>query len=208
MPASGTTSRRTKFAGGYDPVQTKKALIAAGLALFQRNGFHGTSVKDIVDEAKLTKGAFYHHFESKEELLVLIHDEYLDYQAELIQRVQAIPGSAPERLRKFISAVMEGMEQYHANVTVFFQERRYLTGRRFSQLRARRERLEQQFHKMITEGVEAAEFRRDLDVQVTCLAILGMCAWTYNWFRPDGRMSAEEIAETFSRLVLDGLAKR
>jgi hypothetical protein len=42
---------------------------------------------------------------------------------------------------------------------------------------------------------------------VACLGILGMCAWTYQWFSSAGRLSAEQVSEEFCRIVLSGLQK-
>jgi TetR/AcrR family transcriptional repressor of nem operon len=47
---------------------TREALIRTGIELFRRHGFSATSVDDICKEAHVTKGAFFHHFESKEAL--------------------------------------------------------------------------------------------------------------------------------------------
>jgi hypothetical protein len=36
--------------------------------------------------------------------------------------------------------------------------------------------------------------------------VLGMCNWVYRWYNPNGELSAQEIAEIFTRLVLEGLS--
>ena len=45
----------------------KEEILTAGLDLVWRNGYNGTSVKDIVDAAGIPKGSFYQYFESKED---------------------------------------------------------------------------------------------------------------------------------------------
>lgn len=47
---------------------TTQQLVAAARDLFAQKGFAGTSIEDIVQAAGVTRGAMYHHFESKEEL--------------------------------------------------------------------------------------------------------------------------------------------
>ena len=37
------------------------------------------------------------------------------------------------------------------------------------------------------------------------LGILGMCAWVHQWYRPNGRLSPEQVAHIFSEMALDGL---
>ena len=60
---------------------------------------------------------------------------------------------------------------------------------------------------LLQQGVDAGELRGDLDVKVTGYAILGMCNWTYRWYNPHGTLSAEEIADIFVKLVLEGLTR-
>ena len=48
-------------------------------------------------------------------------------------------------------------------------------------------------------------FRQDLDARVACLGILGMCAWTYQWYSPRGRLSATDVADNFSIMLIDGM---
>jgi AcrR family transcriptional regulator len=54
---------------------TRKALTAAGRKLFGSRGFNDTSIEQVVQEAKVTKGALYHHFAGKKELFIAVTDE-------------------------------------------------------------------------------------------------------------------------------------
>ncbi|MBS1886561.1 MAG: helix-turn-helix transcriptional regulator, partial [Actinobacteria bacterium] len=72
-----------------DPDGTRRALVETALGLFEAHGYAGTPVQRIVDQAGLTKGAFYHHFETKEDLLYEIHDEFIDDQLSRAREVMA-----------------------------------------------------------------------------------------------------------------------
>jgi AcrR family transcriptional regulator len=71
MPPVRRPSDAARPSRSYDPGQTRKSIIKAGLKLFKKSGFASTAVKDIAEQAGVTKGAFYHHFETKEDLLLL-----------------------------------------------------------------------------------------------------------------------------------------
>lgn len=205
-----TVVRKTVAEGrlrAYDPVQTRKSIIKAGLKLFKKNGFYSTAVKDIADEAGVTKGAFYHHFETKEDLLVLIHEDYLDYQIEATRKAVESGGTAAARLCAVIASILEALEKYHENVAIFFQERRFLTGPKFETVRRRRESMEDAFRGLLEEGVANGEFREDLDIPVTSLALIGMCAWSYQWYSPRGRLKMDAVARIFSSLALEGVGR-
>ena len=191
--------------GGYAPERTRRALIDNALKLFGTKGYAVTSVQEITEAAKVTKGAFYHHFESKEELLKVIHDEFLDYQLAVLKEALAADELPATRLRELLRALLESSTRYQANVTVFYLERRHLHGAYFKEMRRKRDEFDRLFLEVIERGIEHGSFRSDLDARVAALGILGMCAYVHQWYRPSGRLSAEQIADTFTDLALDGL---
>ena len=189
----------------YNPEKTRASIIRAGIKLFNSSGYHGTSVGDIAKAAKITKGAFYHHFQTKEELLILIHQQYTDYQIDAVRAVIANNDSPEQQLRELIRCIVEAVRRYRPNVRIFFQERRYLTRKYLAQADEQRDVLEDAFQTVIENGIASGDFRQDLDARVVCLGIIGMCAWTYQWFSDKGRLSADEVADNFAALLLEGL---
>lgn len=194
-----------KPARTYNPEQTRAAIIEAGLELFGSGGYHGTSVSDVAEAAGITKGAFYHHFESKEELLLLIHDEYVAHQLAAVEGAFTKNDAPDKQLRALIVCVVEAVEKFRPHVQVFFQERRYLGAENLAKVRKQRDKLEKTVLTVIQRGIEAGQFRADLDARVACLGILGMCAWTYQWFSSKGRLTAAQVGGQFADMILDGI---
>ena len=62
---------------------TRAALVAAGRRLFGRDGFAATSIEDLTAEAGVTRGALYHHFETKEALFEAVFESV---EVELLAR--------------------------------------------------------------------------------------------------------------------------
>ena len=197
--------RRPRSASrGYAPEETRKAIIENALRLFGENGYAVTSVQAIADAAGVTKGAFYHHFESKQDLLQLIHDEFLDYQLAILRMALDADEDPAIRLRKLLEALLTSTTQYLANVTVFYLKRRN-RGAQYKAIKRKRDEFDRLFLEVFERGVEEGRFRADLDPRIVSLGILGMCAWVHQWYRPGGRYSAEQIADIFGPLILDGL---
>jgi AcrR family transcriptional regulator len=72
---------------------TRAALIAAARALFAERGFAAVSTGEIVDRARVTRGALYHHFEDKRALFAAVHEEL---EAELVARIgEGLAGDGP-----------------------------------------------------------------------------------------------------------------
>lgn len=196
---NGSTSR------GYTPEATRRALVESALKLFGTQSYAATSVQQITEAAGVTKGAFYHHFDSKEDLLRLIHDEFVDYYLSVLEQVLQENEDPAEQLAELFRAFVPMVERYQASVTVFYQERRYLTGERFKAVKRKRDRFDKLFRQVIDDGVAQGIFRKDLDSRIVSLGLLGMLSWVHQWYRPGGRYSAGEIADMFAELALGGL---
>lgn len=70
--------------------------IETAMKLFAEKGYHATSIQDLVEAWGISKGAFYHHFASKEELLL----EVLRYYSEkMVADFTASGGDGPEKER-------------------------------------------------------------------------------------------------------------
>lgn len=148
-----STRRRQRWPDGYDPENTRKSLIASALELFEKRGFDRTSVQEIADRAKLTKGAFYHHFESKDDLLRHIQEEYLEAQLAAIAKIEAGSDDPKVRVAELIRFSLTSVAEYRAHVTIFYQERRNLTADLFAEVTRKRSLVESAFAGMIADGV-------------------------------------------------------
>jgi TetR/AcrR family transcriptional regulator, cholesterol catabolism regulator len=78
-------------------------------------------------------------------------------------------------------------------VALYLREWRSLPPPQLARLRTRRRAMRTLFETVIADGVRAGELRAG-DTKVAALAILGMCNWIYEWYRPRGRLRAEQLA--------------
>ncbi len=187
---------------------TRDQLIHAALVLFDTNGYPRTSVEDIVAKAKVTKGAFYHHFGSKEEVLEIIHNVYVESQIELCTRIISEDMNPREKLRELARATITNLNQYRAHVSVYMQDRRFLTDQRKKNVLEKRSEIDKLFNSIIEDGVRSEYFRTDVSPKLITFGIIGMYAWVINWWKPSGSLSLEQIADQYVDVLLDGLNKK
>lgn len=87
-----------------NPEQTQESIIDTSIKLFMEKGYEQTTIQDILNELKLSKGGLYHHFKSKEEILEAVKQKRAQYAAdtlrELIQNTKA--ENAKEKLQKIL----------------------------------------------------------------------------------------------------------
>lgn len=199
MPGISSSQRRT-----YAPDATRRAILDSALSLFEANGFHATSVQSVADEADVTKGAFYHHFDSKDELVHILHGELLDHMLAEVRRIVAEVEGADAQLRAVIETIVATSVRHRSHVSLYYQERRYLDDKRFDGIRRKRDELMELKVGIVRAGIEAGTFR-DVDPTVAVLGINGMAAWAHQWLEPDSPVEPDQVAELLADMVLGGL---
>ena len=195
-------SRRT-----YAPELTRRAIIDSALALFEANGFHATSVQAVADDAEVTKGAFYHHFDSKEELVHIIHDELLDHMLGDLRDILERDDGPAEQLRAVIRATVRATIRFRSHVAVYHQERRFLSGARSDAVNRKRDEMLDGMEGILRAGIEDGAFRTDIDVRVATCGISGMVASTHQWLDATSDGDPERVADLLADMVLGGLVR-
>ncbi len=83
--------------------ETRAAIIRESVRLFSERGYEKTTVQAIIDAVGVSKGAFYHHFSSKEEIVQAITRDYITEGQETLQEAASQEGlSAVEKLNRMI----------------------------------------------------------------------------------------------------------
>lgn len=183
-------------------------ILNAALQLFGQRGYHSTSLQEIIDMAGCSKGGFYHHFESKEDLLLMFHDTFIDHLLDYAQGVQGEPCSPVDRLQRIFTQLLESMSKFRNHMAVFQHESRFLTQKKFAIVHAKRDRYELIIRSLVMEGIAAGELREDLDPKLFALALLGAFNWAFRWFKPGRPMSPKEMSQAMLTMILDGGRKR
>ncbi|MGA2112813.1 MAG: TetR/AcrR family transcriptional regulator [Anaerolineales bacterium] len=79
-------------------LETREKILKAATAAFSRDGFDATGVAEICAAAGVSKGAFYHHFQSKQEVFLKLTEEWLSGLDQQIQRLAASAEDVPQAL--------------------------------------------------------------------------------------------------------------
>ncbi len=99
-----STSKSISKPRKRQPERRRAALLDSAEALFSGKGYERTTVADIMEAAGVSKGGFYHHFASKDELFVAVLDRRVARYAEMLAEIAADLEKSPlERLREIIA---------------------------------------------------------------------------------------------------------
>ncbi len=183
----------------------RDAIVDTSARVFARGGYHGTGIAELCVANDLGKGALYHYIGSKEELLAAIHDRVMDEVLASAQRVADAGGSPTQQLTMQGDQLLDVIARYPDHVWVFLHEFPALTGERAEQFRKRRRQFEGRVESILSAGINSGEFR-DVEPRLTALAWLGMHNYTYLWLKPDGELSAHDVAKRFADIFIGGIS--
>jgi AcrR family transcriptional regulator len=173
--------------------------------VFTEKGYEKASMGDIAEAMGMTKAGVYHHIESKEELLAGIISYGMElFERQVLDKVMTIRDPL-ERLRATLRGhLLLVLRDRPREVTVILHESGALPAAAGRKIDARKKRYIRFLEQTIRELVMRKVARR-VDPSVAAFALLGMVNWTYQWYRPGGRLSEEELAEALTEFYLRGL---
>jgi AcrR family transcriptional regulator len=192
--------QRTALRERYDRRQAQVVLEAA--RVFAARGYDQTSVPELADALGLASGSLYHYFGGKEALLIAICDQLMDpLLAEA--RVLAASADPPDvQLRALVRLWVAHVIEHRDHMLVFQQERHVIDhGEQWRGVRSSRKRFERLLADVLQRARDAGR-TRIADSRLTLGALLGMVNHTAQWYRPGGRLTADEIADGYVALIL------
>ncbi|MGB1287792.1 MAG: TetR/AcrR family transcriptional regulator [Aggregatilineales bacterium] len=189
-----------------DQSVNRDEIIAAAADVLHRNGYDATTMKDIAAAVNLTAASLYHHFKSKDFLLISVLEIGLNHAIEQLEPIMQSDTSSTEKLRQMITThIVDVTNNTAVGAAMVFEIRSLMnvkntaskSGKEYIQRRdaffERRDAFERLFRQVIIEGMEHGEFRQ-VDAPVVARAMLGAHNWVGVWYRDGGRLSGEAIA--------------
>lgn len=188
---------------GAAPVPQR--LMAAATRLFAERGYDRTSVQEIVEAAGVTKGALYHYFGSKDDLLHEIYGRLLRLQQQRLDSIAASQKPVQERLRDAAADVVVTTIENLDDASIFFRSMHQLSPEKQKQVRAERRRYHEGFRALIEEGQKEGVFTTDTPADLVVDYHFGSVHHLSSWYRPDGRLAPDEVAGHLADLLLRAL---
>jgi TetR/AcrR family transcriptional regulator, cholesterol catabolism regulator len=172
---------------------TKERIVEAAVDLFHRQGYNATSLRQIADDVGLQVGSLYNHMSSKEQLLFDIMRDVMEELIEHTEEEMASVGSdSLDRVLAFLRASIHFHATRQKQTFIGNSELRGLSPEHRAEIVELRDRYE----TMLRETLQAAQDDGALevsDVQLATFAALALCTSVATWYRPNGRLSLEDL---------------
>lgn len=171
--------------------------LTAALDAFVEQGYHGTSVREIAGRAGLSVPGLYHHYPSKQALLVGLMSAAMD---ELLDRSRQAEAEAGREPAARFDAVVESLLLFHMHrrdqAFLGSTEIRSLDESNRAEYVARRDEQQRMLDDIVLDGVESGDFDADHPADAS-RAVTTMCVGVAGWYRPAGLLSPDELARVY-----------
>jgi len=180
----------------------KERILEAAIDLFFKAGFVKASIRDIAQKVGIAKSSVYEHFKSKDDILYQI---IIDLNAFIMRELKQVAGryeNPLESLRAMIFWQVCVTTEKRKEVKIYIEEQYQLPpGLRKKALNGHRQVYKLYYNK-ISEIPQ--ELLPDMNRIAMTFANFGMINWVYRWFKEDGEMAIEEVADVIIRIFFNG----
>jgi AcrR family transcriptional regulator len=182
----------------------REQILAAAVQLFAEYGYHAAPLRDIARIAGIQAASIYHHYPNKQALLTEImetHMQRLNNGLEYILRTHTDP---LQRLHEAIAHHIRLHTTYKSEFFIVDTELRSLEGESRPYILSLRDKYEALLQELLQDGIERGVFR-PTDVKIASYALIAMCTEVAAWFRPDGRLSVQQVILMYREFITQGL---
>ena len=184
---------------------TRREIKEAAKRLIAVQGFTATTVRQIARKVSMKGGSLYYHFGGKDEILFSILDEGNRLLLSAAERVLKLNlKDAPTILRRLIQEHIRILAEDPAQFMVVTRELNRLKGEHRQRIMSQRDQYEGVIQEVLIQGIKEKSIRQ-CNVKVVSYGVIALLNGIAYWYRPDGRLTVERIAEEYSQVLLDGL---
>lgn len=200
--AQRQSNGRSRAKAGAD---RKQEIIDTAAEIFKTKGYEATSIQDVADAVDILKGSLYYYIKSKDDLLYEVIQEVHERGLQNLEASRQVGDDACERLHAFVYRHIVFNANDLSKMTVFFHDFRSLSPDRRAEIVAERDEYDTYLRTLIEEGRKEGVFREDVNPRMAAFSILGSMNWMYQWYKPEGPMTVEEIAEQLATMAVNSV---
>jgi AcrR family transcriptional regulator len=177
---------------------------AAAVQLFAEYGYHAAPLRDIARMAGIQAASIYYHYANKEALLVEIMETHMRQLNANLERILHEYHDPQQRLYEAIANHIRLHTTYKSEFFIIDTEIRALEGNNRAYILSLRDHYEKLVQELLQDGMKQGIFRPS-DVKIASYALIAMCTEVSTWFRPNGRLSVQQVIEIYHQMITQGL---
>jgi AcrR family transcriptional regulator len=181
----------------------------AACAVFARKGFQNSTMRDVADATGILPGSLYHHYASKDDLLVEVLKRFYTDSIDDIGRVIEETPDPAETIARLIELAVRYTVERRDEAMIIENDAPYLAQLpEFDFVFEAAAEVERRWLAVLERSREAGQIRADFDLSTLYRTIMGSMFASVRWYQPSGRMKPAQLAEQQVRLFFDGFRPR
>lgn len=187
----------------YDEIQD--GILTAACELFAKQGYMRASIAELSEACRLSRGALYHYFQSKEAILFAILDAHVRRMIADVESAIASESSTLDQFRAAIRAIVELNARSSNEQRLILNDLSFLSESEQAMIKS----LERQIVDIVSDLLvrldkEGKIVKRTKTVYT--MMLLGILNFSHTWFDPAGGITPTEFADMIVDLFLYGFA--
>jgi AcrR family transcriptional regulator len=184
-----------------DPNTAKGRLLACAAQLFKEKGYERTTVRDLAREVGIQSGSLFHHYKNKEAILLAVMEETIVLNTVRMQQALAKEKDERAQLLALIRCELASvLGDTGAAMAVLVYEWRSLGEENQAYILKLRDEYESLWLDVLAQGKRSGLVVADPFVLRRLLT--GALSWSINWYRVDGSLSVDELAQQALTLAI------
>ncbi len=177
-----------------DPTSPKGKLLKEAAHLFSTKGYERTTVRDIAKEVGIQSGSIFHHYKSKEDILKAVMTDAVILNTARMQAALDVATNPKEKILALIRCELDGINGVTGEAMgILVYEWRSLSPENQQDILELREIYENLWLDSIEAGRKAGIVKGE--AFILRRLIQGALSWTYTWYKREGQMTMEQLAE-------------
>jgi AcrR family transcriptional regulator len=186
-------------------LDTKRdAVLQTAAHLFLEHGYRRTSMSELGTRLKITKPALYYYFHNKEEILVECYRLGIAAIEGLLDKAAVSQGNGLNKVRAYVEAYAKAVVTHDFGRCVAMLDDAELSPKARREVRDLKRKIDMAIRGYVEEGIADGSVA-PCNAKLASFALAGAVNWIGTWYRPEGALSADEIASEFANLLTNGL---
>lgn len=181
----------------------REELIKTAVELFSRQGFNGTSIRDIARSRGISTANMYHHFKNKEDLFFASLEYLTRMLPERLEEVWQENVDPLERFKQLLKVHLTVTRSYQKEAKIFLLDQDLVSKKHTVKLQQIKKKVLEIYFRHV-ESLHQAGYVATRHTKILAFNILAVINWYLRWYKPDGPLSGEEINDEVIAFILYG----
>lgn len=186
--------------------EKRDAVLQTAARLFVEKGFHATSLDEVAEALNITKPTLYYYIKSKDDILFECVRLGLQRIKEAINTASEGNGSAVDKLRAALNSYAHIVTEDFGQCLIRVGEDPLPPEKRIV-LRRQKAEIDLEFRVLVEQGIKDGFFA-PMNPKIATFTMMGGISWIGRWFKPDGELTADEVADQCIAILMSGLWSR